>query len=368
MKFVDLQVQYQKIGSEINAAISEVLNHGQYILGPEVGQVEEALADYVGVKHCITVSSGTTALHVALMALEIQPGDEVITTPFSFFGTAEVIMLLGAVPVFVDIDPATYNLAVDQLALAITPRTKAIMPVSLYGQCADWDAINTIANGHGIPVIEDAAQSFGALYKGRRSGGLTTIGCTSFFPSKPLGCYGDGGACFTNDDQLATVMRMVMNHGQGQRYQHVRLGLNGRFDTVQAAILLTKLKTFDEEIALRQKVAAWYAQHLEGAFQKPYIEPHNLSVYAQYTVEVAERLSVIAALKAEEIPTAVHYPKPLHLQPAMGPAYHQQRFPVAERAAKHVLSLPFHPFLKEEDVQHICKTLQRCVVADLVML
>lgn len=359
MKFIDLQAQYQKIGSDMNAAIAAVLHHGQYIMGPEVADVEQALADYVGVKHCVTVSSGTTALQVALMALDIQPGDEVITTPFSFFGTVEVILLLGAIPVFVDVDPVTYNLSANSLEAAITSRTKLIMPVSLYGQCADYDAINAIARERGVAVVEDAAQSFGATYKGRRSGSLTTIACTSFFPSKPLGCYGDGGACFTDDDALAHVMRMVMNHGQEQRYHHVRVGINGRFDTLQAAVLLAKLKTFDEEVKQRQRIATWYDNRLGGDVHIPYIAPYNTSVYAQYTVQVSARDQVIAALAAEGIPTAVHYPRPLHLQPVMPPHYHQQRFPVSEQLAQRVLSLPFHPFLTEENVSHICASVRR---------
>lgn len=364
MKFIDLHSQFQKISNEVTSAITDVLQHGQYILGPEVGQVEVELANYVGVKHCITVSSGTTALQIALMALDIQPGDEVITSPFSFFGTAEVILLLGAVPVFVDIDPHTYNMNPLLLEQAITPRTRAIMPVSLYGQCADFDKINAIADRHGIAVIEDGAQSFGATYKGRRSCGLSTIACTSFFPSKPLGCYGDGGACFTNDDHLANVMRIIMNHGQERRYHHTRLGINGRFDTLQAAVILTKLKYFDQEIAIRQQVAACYAEHLD-AVQKPYIEPHNTSVFAQYTVQVENRASVITALQEQGIPTAVHYPKPLHLQPAMGNFYHQQKFAVAESMALRVMSLPFHPYLKEVSIERIAEAVRNCINADI---
>lgn len=361
MRFIDLQAQYQKLSKDIDAGIAQVLQHGQYIMGPESTLLEQRLADYVGVKHAILVSSGTTALQIALMALNVGAGDEVITTPFSFFGTVEAILLQGATPVFVDVEAHTYNIDVAQLEAAITPKTKAIMPVSLYGQCAEFDAINAIAARHGIPVIEDAAQSFGAKYHGRASCGLSTIGCTSFFPSKPLGCYGDGGACFTNDDALALSMRQILNHGQEVRYHHVCLGLNGRFDTIQAAILLAKLAVFDHELAQRQQVAQWYSQALDPALSPPRIASHQYSVYAQYTIRVDERDKVAADLLAQGIPTAVHYPALLNEQPVLGDAYRQQVFPVAKQMAAQVLSLPFHPYLQQAEVQRVADAVNALV-------
>ena len=258
IEFIDLKNQQARIKDKIDAGIQRVLSHGQYILGPEVTELEDRLADFVGAKYCISCANGTDALQIVQMALGVGPGDEVITPGFTYVATAETVALLGAKPVYVDIDPRTYNLDPQLLEAAITPRTKAIIPVSLYGQCADFDAINAIASKYGIPVIEDAAQSFGASYKGKRSCNLSTVACTSFFPSKPLGCYGDGGAIFTNDDELATAIRQIARHGQDRRYHHIRVGVNSRLDTLQAAILLPKLEIFEEEIALRQKVAAEY--------------------------------------------------------------------------------------------------------------
>ena len=263
IEFIDLKAQYRALKPSIDARIARVLDHGRYIMGPEIAELEERLAAYVGVNHCIGVASGTEALLIALMALGVGPGDEVITTPFTFAATAEAIVLVGATPVFVDIDLADCNIDANLIEAAITPRTKAIMPVSLYGQCADMDAINAIAARHGnIPVIEDAAQSFGATYKGRRSCGVSTIGCTSFFPSKPLGCYGDGGAIFTSDDGLAQAMREIRVHGQSKRYQHDRVGVGGRLDTIQAAILLAKFELFDEEVAARIAIGDRYLEML----------------------------------------------------------------------------------------------------------
>ena len=363
MQFIDLQAQYQKHKKQIDAAISRVLNHGQYLMGPEIEILESQLAEYVGVKHCVSMSSGTTALHIALMALNIGPGDEVITTPFSFFATAEVIYLVGATPVYVDIDPVTYLLNPAQLEAAITDRTKAIMPVSLYGQCADMDAINAIAKRHRIPVIEDAAQSLGANYKDRKSCALSDIACTSFFPSKPLGGYGDSGACFTNDDELAHRMRLIMNHGQKSRYNHVAIGMNGRMDTIQAAVLLEKLAIFDEEIEMRQQVARFYQNALPEFLLPPVVLPHNKSVFAQYTVQVDQRERVQKALSEAGIPTAVHYPVGLHQQPVvLASSAARMSFPVTEQCAKRVLSLPFHPYLQEETVKEICGQLEVCVV------
>lgn len=287
MQFIDLAAQQARLKSQIDANIQKVLAHGQYILGPEVAELEEKLAAFCGAKHCISVANGTDALQIALMALGIGAGDEVITPGFTYIATAETVALLGAKPVYVDVDEQTYNLDPALLEAAITERTKAIIPVSLYGQCADFDAINEIAAKHKLPVIEDAAQSFGASYKGRKSCNLTTIACTSFFPSKPLGCYGDGGAVFTNDDNLAVVLRQTARHGQDRRYHHIRVGVNSRLDTLQAAILLPKLAILAEEIRLRGQVAQMYAHELaEAGITAPFIEAHNVSAYAQYTVRV----------------------------------------------------------------------------------
>lgn len=360
MEFVDLKAQYKLIKDSVDSRIHAVLEHGQYVLGPEVATLEAELGRWTGSKHCIACASGTDALLIALMALGIGPGDEVITSPFTFIATVEMIALLGAKPVFVDIDPRTYNLDPSKLAAAITPRTRAIMPVSLYGQCADLDAIQVGAGN--LPVIEDAAQSFGATYKGRQSCNLSTIGCTSFFPSKPLGCYGDGGACFTNDDGLAAIMSEVRNHGQASRYNHVRLGFNGRLDTIQAAVLLAKLEVFEKELALRQEAAERYDRRLMGVVQPPWIAEGNRSVYAQYTVEVEDRERVADTLRRDGIPTAIHYPTPAHLQPAfLGLGYGTGDFPLAERASSRVLSLPMHPYLKAEDQDKICEALSRAV-------
>ncbi|OFS87272.1 aminotransferase DegT [Oligella sp. HMSC05A10] len=356
MQFIDLAAQQARIKTEIDANIQKVLAHGKYILGPEVAELEEKLAAYTGAKYCITCANGTDALQIALMALGVGPGDEVITPGFTYIATAETSAVLGAKPVYVDIDERTYNLNPELLEAAITPRTKAIIAVSLYGQCADYDAINAIAAKHGLPVIEDAAQSFGATYKGRKSGNLTTISCTSFFPSKPLGCYGDGGAIFTNDEELATVIRQVARHGQDRRYHHVRVGVNSRLDTLQAAILLPKLAILDDEIALRQQVTKTYNQLLneKGINTTPFIEEHNTSVYAQYTIRVKNRAQVIDALKEKGIPTAVHYPIPLNKQPAVAT---NDSLPVGDLVAQEVLSLPMHPYLDKGNMKTIVNVL-----------
>ncbi len=358
MNFIDLKTQQHRIKKTIDANIANVLAHGRYIMGPEVGALEERLADYVGVKHAIGVASGTDALLIAMMALGIGHGDEVITTPFSFIATAETIVLLGAKPVFVDIDPKTYNLDPVLLGEAITDKTKAIMPVSLYGQCADYDAINAIAEKHSLPVIEDGCQSFGASYKEVKSCGLTTIGCTSFFPSKPLGCYGDGGACFTNDEELAKVMREIRVHGQDRRYHHSRIGINGRLDTLQAAILLAKMDIFEDEVDARGEVGARYSELLKDVVKIPYIETHSTSVYAQYTVQVEDRESVQEKLKKADIPTAVHYPIPLNRQPALACNEH---FEHSEYAAQRVMSLPMHPYLTQRDQDTIVEAVKASV-------
>lgn len=354
IEFIDLKSQQARIKDKIDAGIQRVLSHGQYILGPEVAELEEKLAQFVGAKHCITCANGTDALQIAQMALGIGPGDEVITPGFTYIATAETVALLGAKPVYVDIDPRTYNLDPQKLEAAITPRTKAIIPVSLYGQCADYDAINAIAAKYSIPVIEDAAQSFGATYKGKRSCNLTTIACTSFFPSKPLGCYGDGGAIFTNDDELAKVLRQIARHGQDRRYHHVRVGVNSRLDTLQAAILLPKLEIFEKELEQRQRVAKLYDESLKalGVNTVPYVEEWNTSAYAQYTILVDEREQLQETLKKQGIPTAVHYPIPLNKQPAVADANVQ--LPMGDRVAEQVMSLPMHPYLDDEAVAIIC--------------
>lgn len=359
IEFIDLKTQQKRIKDRIDAGIQRVLAHGQYILGPEVAELEEKLADFVGAKYCITCANGTDALQIAQMALGIGPGDEVITPGFTYIATAETVALLGAKPVYVDIDPRTYNLDPRLLEAAITPRTKAIIPVSLYGQCADFDAINAVASKHGIPVIEDAAQSFGAIYKGKRSCNLTTIACTSFFPSKPLGCYGDGGAIFTNDEELAKVLRQIARHGQDRRYHHIRVGVNSRLDTLQAAILLPKLEIFPEEIELRNRVAKAYSSLLRkgGINGMPFVNEYNVSVWAQYTLRVVDRESLQSSLRAAGIPTVVHYPVPLNKQPAVLDI--DVSLPVGNKLADEVISLPFHPYLEKVTIEKIVKRIKQ---------
>jgi UDP-2-acetamido-2-deoxy-ribo-hexuluronate aminotransferase len=347
MQFIDLKAQYLRISDNIQKRIQDVLLHGKYIMGPEIDELEEKLAQYAGVKHCITVGNGTDALLVAMMALGVKPGDEIITTPFTFIATAEMIQLLGAVPVFVDIDPKTYNIDTTLIEEVITPRTKAIMPVNLYGQCAEYDHIHAIARKHKLAVIEDAAQSFGATYKGKRSCSLGDISCTSFYPPKPLGCYGEGGACFTNDTSLATKLQSIRNHGQTRRYHHPILGLNSRLDTIQAAILLSKLEIFDQELAQRFRIADLYQHLLTGKVITPFIAPGNTCVFAQYTIQVSNRTRVQKRLDEEGIPTVVHYPTPLHQQPVFAGLKAGMSLRKAEHASKHVMSLPFHPYLDE---------------------
>lgn len=359
MQFIDLKTQAKRIEDRLLERFKAVMDHGHYIMGPEINILEQELASFTNTNYALAVASGTDALLIALMALNVRAGDEIITTPFSFFATAEVIALLGAKPVFVDIDPDTYNIDTKLIEAAITAKTKAIMPVSLYGQCADFDEINAIAKKYNLPVIEDAAQSFGATYKGRRSGGLTTIGCTSFFPSKPLGCYGDGGACFTNDAELAQRMAEIRIHGQSRRYHHTSLGINGRMDTMQAAFLLEKLAIFEEEIALRQEVAKRYTQLLPANIKRQLIKPDNLSVYAQYTLEIEDRETVQKMLEKQGIPSAIHYPSGLHEQPVFKSLYpEKQCFKYTEKAAKSVMSIPMHPYLKASDQQKVVEALQ----------
>lgn len=355
MPFTDLQAQYRALKAQIDARIQRVLDHGQYIMGPEVRELEDRLSAWVSARHCITVASGTEALLIALMALDIRPGDEVITTDFSFAATAEVIALLGAVPVFVDIESDTCNIDTTRIEQHVNQRTKAIMPVSLYGQCADMDAINEIAGRHGIAVIEDAAQSFGASYGGRKSCNLSTLGCTSFFPSKPLGCYGDGGAIFTNDDRLAQACREIRVHGQSGRYQHTRVGVGGRMDTLQCAIVLAKLERFEWELRRRRDIAESYTQALVKVPGVDLLAQRKgrVSAWAQFSVLVERRQEVQDALAARGVPTAVHYPKPLHLQPAFQHYGRRDDCPVARYAAGRVLSLPMSADLSDAQIAHV---------------
>ena len=363
IEFIDLKAQYAGIKEAVDARIQRVLDHGQFIMGPEVRELEEKLEAYTGSKHCLTVASGTEALLIALMALGVQPGDEVITTPFTFVATAEVIALLGAVPVFVDVEPDTCNIDPALIEAAISPKTKVIIPVSLYGQVADMDEINALAARRGnIPVIEDAAQSFGATYKGRESCNLSTIGCASFFPSKTLGCYGDGGAIFTDDDILAKAMREIRVHGQERRYYHTRIGVGGRMDTLQCAVVLAKLERFEWEISERREAGERYLQLLRDVpqVQQPAIRADRTCVWGQFTVQAENREMVLEKLKAAGIPTAVHYPTPLHMQPAYeklcrvsGSLRH------SETAAKRVFSLPMHPYLDLETQATIVEALAR---------
>ncbi|HRJ45848.1 MAG TPA: DegT/DnrJ/EryC1/StrS family aminotransferase [Opitutaceae bacterium] len=354
MQFIDLQQQYRRHQAEIDARMRRVLEHGQYIMGPEIAELEQALATYVGVKHAITVASGTDSLEIALRALGIGPGDEVITVPFTWISSCEVIGLVGAKPVFVDIEPQSFNINVDLIEAAITPRTKAIMPVSLFGQMPDYARINAIAAKHGVTVIEDGAQSFGATQRGRKSCSVTKIASTSFFPAKPLGCYGDGGALFTDDDQLNETMRAIRTHGGVKRHHHPLLGMNGRFDTLQAAVVLAKLPHFPAEVEARGRIGARYTELLRGAVGVPEVAVGNSHVYAQYTIRVSNRDELGAALKAAGIPSAVYYPKCLHEQPVYAPlGYKWGDFPESERASREVISLPMHPYLGEDELAHI---------------
>jgi UDP-2-acetamido-2-deoxy-ribo-hexuluronate aminotransferase len=359
MEFIDLKTQYRKYQSAIDLRMRRVLEHGQFVMGPEILELEKALAAHTGTAHCITVSSGTASLEIALRALDIGPGDEVITVPFTWISSAEVMALVGATTVFVDIDPVTYCLDPKLLEAAITSRTKAIMPVSLFGQMADYNKINRIATARGIPVIEDGAQSFGACQDGRPSCGVTTISSTSFFPAKPLGCYGEGGALFTNDGVLADRMRAIRSHGGLKRHHHPLVGTNGRFDTLQAAVLLAKWPHFAFEMEERGRIGARYSEKLRDACVVPAVAPGNTHVYAQYTCRLPERDVVAESLKARGIPTAIYYPKCLHEQPVFaGLGYKSGSFPESERASREVLSLPMSPFLTEADQDQVVKAVK----------
>ena len=366
MDFIDLAAQQARIKPELDRRLAAVLAHGRYILGPEVQELEQRLADFVGVRHCISVANGTDALQIALMALGVGPGDEVIVPGFSYIATAETVVLLGARPVYVDIDPARYTLDPAALRAAITSRTRAIIPVSLYGLCADFDPINRIAEEQGLVVIEDGAQSFGARYHGRTSCALSTLACTSFFPSKPLGCYGDGGAIFTDDPELAIAVRQIARDGELERYHHIRVGVNSRLDTLQAAVLLAKLTVFEAELEERQAVAEHYDILLEqsglvaeGLILRQPFPPGHTSAHAQYTIEVTAeagaRDQVQARLREAGIPTMVHYPRPLNRQPAV--ADPGARLPYGDRAAERVLSLPMHPYLTRAAQERVVEAL-----------
>lgn len=357
--FFDLKTQQNRIRSRLETALHTVLHHGRYVMGPEVEELEKSLAQYVDVEYSIAVSNGTDALMIAMMAIGIEPGDEIITTPFTFMATIEMITALGAKPVYVDIDPRTFNIDTGMIEQAITTNSRAILPVNLYGQCADMDCISEIASRNGLYVIEDAAQSFGATYKNRFSCSLGDIACTSFYPTKPLGAYGDAGACFTHDPEIANVMRQIRDHGQDRRYHHVRAGVNGRMDSLQAAVLLAKLEVFDDELEKRNQVAGRYTELIEesksGGVILPYVEDHNTSSWAQYTIQVAERESVQNRIAACEIPTMVHYPSTTYRQPVA--LQEGIEFLNSERASEAVLSLPMHPYLGSEQQKSIINSL-----------
>ena len=362
MEFIDLKAQQSRIKSEIDRRIATVLEHGRYIMGPEVGELEQRLADYVGVEYCVSVASGTDSLLIALMALGIGQGDEVITVPYTWISTAEVIALLGAKPVFIDIEKDSWNMDPGLLEAAITEKTKAIMPVGIYGQTADMTAINEIADRHGLPVIEDGAQSFGATHHGKKSCSLSLVGSTSFFPSKPLGGYGDGGALFTNDEELARKMGQIRLHGQAKKHHHPILGINGRLDTLQAAIILPKLEIFDDEISKRQDVAARYTASLLKSSQGitvPRISDGNTSVWAQYTILSPERDAFAARLAEKKVPSVSYYSVPLHLQPVFADLGHKSGdFPVSEKVADQGISLPMNPYLSEAEIEQVCDALE----------
>lgn len=359
--FIDLKTQYNTYKEEINKEILDVLDSTQFVLGPQVTKLEENLSKFTGAKHVMACSSGTDALLLSLMALDIKAGDEVITTPFTFIATAEVIALVGAKPVFVDICEANYNIDHNYLEEKITSKTKAIMPVSLYGQTSNMDEINKIADKYNIPVVEDACQSFGAEFNGKKSCNLSTIGCTSFFPSKPLGAYGDGGAVFCNDDKLADKIRSLLNHGQGARYEHKYIGINGRLDALQAAILNVKFRHFEDEVEKRIEIGGRYSELLkdDDRVTPPFVLERRTSVYAQYSILCKNRNSTMKKLNDAGIPTAVHYPIPLHLQEAFEYlGYKEGDFPISERVGKTIMSLPMSPFLTKEQQDFIIKTIK----------
>ena len=375
MEFVDLKQQYKRIAPRIHDRINEVLRHGRFIMGPEVVELEHCLASFVGAKYCVSCASGTDALLLALMAFEVGPGDAIFTTPFTFIATAEVICLLGATPVFIDIDPDTYNIDSRKLEAAVEAvkngtmrlgistklRPKGIIPVDLFGLPADYDQINHIAKVHGLFVLEDAAQSLGGSYKGKRVGNLADVAATSFFPAKPLGGYGDGGAVFTDDDTLADRIRSLREHGKGShKYDNVRIGINGRLDTLQAGILRAKLEIFESEIKERQEVAARYSRALQSSVKVPHIPDDLSSAWAQYSVVTEKRDSYINKLKEKGIPTAIYYPRPLHLQTAFAHLMHRQGdFPISEHISDRIFSLPMHPYLEANAQRHVIEAIEQ---------
>jgi UDP-2-acetamido-2-deoxy-ribo-hexuluronate aminotransferase len=359
INFIDLQAQYQQYKLEIDSAIHKILDTSAYIMGEKVKTLEENLSKYTGAPYALTCSSGTDALLLALMAIDVQPGDEIITTPFTFIATGESISLLGAKPIFVDIEEDTYNLDVKKVEASITNKTKAIIPVSLYGQPADMKEFNALGKKYIIVIIEDAAQSFGAIYNNNKSCNLSTIACTSFYPAKPLGCYGDGGAIFTQDEFLANKINSLRVHGQKETYLHQYIGINARFDAIQAAVVDVKLKHFEKEVSLRQKIANNYTKKfLDSKIIPPIVKKDRTSVYAQYSIRVKNRTKVIEDLKKDSIPTAIHYGLPLHLQPVYkNLGYKQGDFPVTELIAQEIMSLPMHSFLEEEQQDYIIEKL-----------
>jgi UDP-2-acetamido-2-deoxy-ribo-hexuluronate aminotransferase len=359
MNFIDLQEQYRRYQQEIDAAVGQVMEKATFIKGPFLQQFESELSAHCGAKHAIGCSSGTDALLLGLMVKDVKPGDEILVPDFTFIATAEMVSFIGAVPVFVDVQEDTLNIDPEKLEEKITKKTVGIIPVSLYGQCADMDEINSIAEKHGLWVMEDAAQSYGAEYKGKKSCTVSELATTSFFPAKPLGCYGDGGAVFTNDDETADKLRVLLNHGQTKRYHHSIIGVNGRLDGLQASVLSVKLRHFDEEMDAKQKIAEMYSEKLQGAVETPVVREYNRSVWAQYTVRHPERDRVTADLKEKGIPTAVHYPIPLHKQEAFaGLGNRDADFPVSVKASSEVFSLPMHPFLTEEEITLICDSIE----------
>ncbi len=362
MNFIDLQEQYRSYKNEIDAAVTAVMEKAAFIKGPFLDKFEKELASHSGAKHAIGCSSGTDALLLGMMAKDVKAGDEILVPDFTFIATAEMVSFMGAVPVFVDVRVDTLNIDPELLEEKITAKTVGIIPVSLYGQCADMDEINAVAKKHGLWVMEDGAQSYGAEYKGKKSCALSELGTTSFFPAKPLGCYGDGGAVFTGDDSLAEKLRVLLNHGQTVRYRHSVIGINGRLDGLQAAILSVKLKHFDEEMDAKRRVADLYTKGLDGTVETPKVRDHNTSVWAQYTVRHPKRERITSALKEKGVPTAVHYPIPLHKQEAFaGLGSSDADFPVSNKASGEVFSLPMHPFLEEKDVELICDTIKDAV-------
>ena len=356
--FANLQYQYQLYKEEIDAAMQAVLDKSNYIMGDEVRELESALREFTGAKHAITCASGTEALILAMMALDIKPGDEIITTPFTFIATAETIAFLGAKPVFVDIDEKTYNIDPSKIEAKITPNTKAIIPVSLYGQPADMDAIQSIADKHNLKVIIDGAQSFGSTYKGKTDSNWGDISTTSFFPAKPLGCFGDGGAIFTNSNELTEKIKMLRVHGQNKRYHHKYIGVGGRMDTLQCAVVNVKLKHYTKDLALRQEVAEKYTQVLQSKeLIAPYQNPETTSAWAQYSVRVKNRDELQAKLKEKGIPTAVHYPMPLHLQECFEYlGYSKGDFPIAEKVSEEIMSLPMNPYVRDDEIEYIYRS------------